>query len=245
VASNLLGSAGFKAYQEAIGPGRGRPQRPRACWFCDSGRVWFDGWRQVFAVILADATPLRFADGIWVQRVCCAECGISWSLRPPFLYPHRSLEPDLAEAATLSYLAEPGATYAQVAADHGCSPRTVWRWVGWIATLATVGGLLAEATRLAGAAQAAALMPGVVPQDHAKARSPHRGNVLLAALQALVALTVWARSQQAPSHDPSPLRAWLLPRFLTCREVHRLAPRAASPPLPGDSTGPPRQDGRS
>lgn len=245
MASIVLGSAGFKSYQEAIGPGRGRPERPRGCPFCDGGRVWYDGWRRVFAVVLADETPHRFADGLWIQRVCCAECGTSWPLRPAFLYPHRSLEPDVAEAAALAYLSEPGATYAEVAARYGCSARTVWRWVGWMAGLVVVGELLAEAERLSGAGQAAAIVPRAVAEDHAKALSAERGRTLLAAFQALVALAVWARAQPAPPDDPSALRAWLTARFLTFREIHRLAARAASPALPGDATGPPRLHGRS
>jgi hypothetical protein len=245
VASIVLGSAGFKKYQETTGPGRGRPERPRACPFCDGERVWFDGWRQVFAVVLADGMPHRFAEGLWIKRACCGDCGTSWPLRPSFLYPHRSLEPDVAEAAALAYLSEAGATYAQVAADHGCSARSVWRWVGWIAGLVAVGELLAEAERLSGAGQAAALAPRTVPQDHTKALSAQRGRSLLAAFQTLVALAVWARAQPAPPDDPSALRVWLTVRFLTFRETHRLAPRAASPPLPGDSTGPPRLDRRA
>jgi hypothetical protein len=176
----------------------------------------------------------------WIQRVCCAECDTSWPLRPSFLYPHRSLEPDVAEAAALAFLSEADAGYARVAAGFGCSARTVWRWVGWIAGLVVVGELLAEAERLTGAGQAAALIPRAVPQDHDKALSPERAQTLVAAFQALVALAVWARAQPAPPEDPSPLRAWLTARFLTFREVHRLAARAASPALPGDSTGPPR-----
>ncbi len=239
LASIVLSSAGFKTYQKAIGPGRGRPDRPRACPFCDGERVWFDGWRLVFAVVLVDGTPHRFADGLWIQRVCCAECGTSWPLRPPFLYPHRSLEPDVAEAAALAYLGEESASYVQVAADHGCSARSVWRWVGWIAGLVAVGELLSEAERLTGAGQAAALIPRDVPQDHAKALSPERERTLLRAFQALVALAVWARSQPVVPEDPSALRVWLTLRFLTFREFHRLAPPPTSPPLPGDSTGPP------
>ncbi len=110
MASIVLGEAGFKSYQAAIGPGRGRPERPRACPFCDGERVWFDGWRQVFVVVFTDGAAHRFDDGIWIQRACCAGCGSSWPLRPPFLYPHRLLEPDVAEAAALMYLSEAGAT---------------------------------------------------------------------------------------------------------------------------------------
>lgn len=245
LASFVLGSAGFKGYLEAIGPGRGRPDRPGACPFCDGERVWYDGWRLVFAVILSDGAPHRFADGLWIQRVCCAECGVSWPLRPPFLYPHRSLEPDVAEAAVLAYVGEASASYAQVAADHGCSPRSVWRWVEWIAGLVAVGELLAEAERLTGAGQAAALIPRDVPQDHPKALSPERERTLLKAFQALVALVVWARSQPVVPEDPSALRVWLSLRFLAFREIHRLVPPPVSPPLPGDSTGPPGLHRRS
>lgn len=244
MASIVLGSAGIKSYQEAIGPGRRRPERPSACPFCDGERVWFDGWRRVFAVVLADGTPHRFADGLWIQRVRCRACRTSWPLRPAFLYAHRSLEPDVAEAAAVAYLSEAGATYAEVAARYGCSARTIWRWVGWIAGIVVVGERLAEAERLTGAGQAAAIVPRAVPQDHAKALSPERGRTLLAAFQALAALAVWARAQPAPPDDPSALRAWLTARFLTFREIHRFAVRAASPPLPGDSTGPPRLHGR-
>ena len=245
MASIVLGEAGFKAYQEAIGPGRDCPERPRSCPFCDGERVWFDGWRQVFVVVLADGTPRRFDDGLWIKRACCAECETSWPLRPPFLYPHRSLEPDVAEAAALAYLGNEGATYAMVAASHGCSPRTVWRWVGWAADLVVVGEVLSEAERLTGAGQAAALVPRVVPQDHAKALSPGRGAILLLAFQALVALAEWARAQPVPPEDPSALRTWLLGRFRAFREVHRFAVLPQSPPLPGDATGPPRLQGRS
>ena len=203
MASIVLGSAGFKSYQEAIRPGRGRPERPRACPFCDGERVWFDGWRRVFAVVLADGTPHRFADGLWIKRVCCADCGTSWPLRPAFLCAHRSLEADVAEAAALAYLSEAGATYAAVASEYGCSARTIWRWVGWIAGLVAIGELIAEAERLTGAGEAAAIVLRAVPRDHAKALSPERGRTLLAAFQALVALAVWARAPEfARDHMP-------------------------------------------
>lgn len=245
LASIVLGWAGFKSYQEAIGPGRGRPERPGACPCCDSRRIWFDGWRQVFVVVLADGTRHRFTDGLWVKRVCCGECGTSWPLRPAFLYPHRSLEPDVAEAAALAYLGEADSTYAAVASEYGCSARTVWRWVGWIAGLAVIGELLAEAERLTGAGQVAALIPRAVPQDHAKAHSPERDAALLSAFQVLVALVAWARAQPAPSSDPSAMRTWLVARFLTFREIHHLPRACASPALPSDSTGPPRLHARS
>ena len=92
---------------------------------CLATRVWFYGWRVVFAVVLADGSPHRFDDGLPIRRVCCAACDVSRSLRPPFLYPHHTFEPDVSEAAALAYLSAPESTYASVAAGMGCSPRSV------------------------------------------------------------------------------------------------------------------------
>ncbi len=239
MASIVLGWSEFKSYVAEIGPERGHPELPGACPFCDGVRIWFDGWRLVFCVVLLDGTPHRFDDGLPLQRVVCAVCHVSWTLRPAFLYPHRSFEPDVVEAAGFDYLGDPAATYEQTAKDHGCSPRSVWRWVGWLASVVQARSLLAEAERLSGAGQSAALMPREVPQDHVKARSPEREATLLAAFQALCTLGVWSRAQSVPPLDRSPLRFWLVERFRALGEVHLLAPAHSSPRSPEDSTGPP------
>lgn len=239
MASIVLGLAEFKSYLAGIGPGLGHPERPRLCLRCDGVRIWFDGWRVVFSVVLADGAPHRFDEGIPLQRVRCATCKGSWTLRPAALYPHRSLQPDVAEAAALSYLSQPDATYQKTAEDFGCSPRSVWRWTGSLAALLDPPALVAEAELLAGTGQSAALIPHSVPQDHSKALSPQREAVLLRAFQGLVALAVWARSASVPPQDPSPLRCWLAGRFLVFLELHLLVPGEQSPGLPGDSTGPP------
>jgi hypothetical protein len=239
LASIGLGWPEFKTYLATIGPGVGRPDRPCVCPFCDGGLVWFDGWRRVFSVVLADGVPHRFDDGLWLQRVLCATCRSSWTMLPPFLYPSRSLEPDVAEAAGFSYLSEPDATYEETARACGCSTSTVWRWVGWIAGLLSTRVLLAEAERLSGAGQSAALVPREVPANHRKACSPEREKALVDAFQGLCALLVWSRAQPAPPMDPSPLRFWLVERFRRFREVHRLTAAHSSPPLEGRPTGPP------
>ena len=93
----------FKTYGEQIGPDRGRPRRPAQCVFCDGPRVWFNGWRLVLITLLVEGQPHRPGEGVALQRVRCArrECRRSWTLRPAWLYPHRSLEPDVAEAAEI------------------------------------------------------------------------------------------------------------------------------------------------
>ena len=93
------------------------------------------------------------------------------------------------------------------------------RFVGCLTGLFAVGELLAEAERLTGSGQAAALIPRAVPQDHAKALSSERDRALLSAFQALAALAVWARAQPAPPDDPSALRVWLTVRFLVSQAL--------------------------
>lgn len=229
----------INTYCASVGPGRGRPARPTACPLCDGGRVWFDGWRQVFAVVLVDGAVHRFSDGLWLQRGKCASCRHSWPLRPPWVYPHRSFEPDAVEGAALAYLADARATYRAVASRWCCSARSVWRWVGWCGTLANPPAVLAEAARLAPAAPSAEVIPREVPQVGRKARSQARAGTLLAALQLLVALLVLTRAQPHPPDDPSPLRWWLQDRFLRFRQVVKLTRPVPSPAMPQMVRGPP------
>jgi hypothetical protein len=219
-----------KTYCEDIGPGRAEPPRPAQCVFCDGVRVWFNGWRRVWPTLLVDGRPHRPPDGVALRRVRCGRrgCRRSWTVRPPWLYPHRSLMPDVAEAAALTYLREPETSYAAVATAFGCAWITVWRWVGWLAALATPARLLAHAARFAtpGGAE-----PGLLPREvpaAARARSTARARTVLAAAQVLVALAVLHRAQPEPPADPSPLRWWLLAEFLAFRRLALLT-RSSAP----------------
>lgn len=219
----------FKTYGAEIGPGRGRPPRPTRCVFCDGARVWFNGWRRVLITLLVDGQPHRPTEWVPVQRVRCARsaCRRSWTLRPPGLYPHRSLEPDVAEAAALTYLLNPGATYVSVAAAFGCAWITVWRWVSWLAALVTPAVLLAHAAQL-GAREGAD--PRLLPREiaaAARARSTGRARLVLQAAQVLVALALLHRAQPEPPADPSPLRWWLFAEFLAVRRVAHLTSMAS------------------
>ncbi len=222
----------FKTYCAEVGPGRGRPARPEQCGFCDGRRVWFNGWRWVLITLVLDGQPHRPADWVSIQRVRCArrECRHSWTVRPPWLYPHRTLEPDLAERAALTYLLDPRATYTSVATAVGCSWVTVWRWVGWLATLVTPAALLARAARLDARGAEPRALPRAVPAE-ARARSAARARIVLHAAQVLVALALLQRAQPEPPADPSPLRWWLVAEFLAVRQVARVTRRGFSPAL--------------
>lgn len=130
----------------------------------------------------------------------------------------------MAEAAALTYLLDPQATYTSVATTCGCAWVTVWRWVGWIAALVAPALLMARAAR-------GGVKPGVLPRAvpaAGRARSAARAQTVLHAAQVLVALALLQRAQPEPPADPSPLRWWLVAEFLA---VHRVAllTRPASP----------------
>ena len=244
MASFILGVAEFKSYVATIGPDLGRSERPAVCLLCVvCTRIWFNGWRRVFCVVLGDGdgdrVSERFDEGLWLQRVCCAECDGSWTIRPEALYPHRSFQPDVVEAGAIAYLSDPSATYQKTADALGCSPRSVWRWIGWLAHLLDAPAIVSEAEQHFSSGQSAALIPREVPEDHEKARSPERKQVILRAFQGLVALIVWLRAQPITPLDPSPLRVCLAERFLTFRKIHHLVAHNQSPPLPDASIRPP------
>lgn len=223
----------FKSYCETIGPGRGRPVRPRQCVLCDGERIWFNGWRRVLPTLIVDGQPHRPDDWVPLARVRCArpECRHSWTLRPPWLYPHRSLEPDVGERAALTYLLDPQATYVSVARGVGSAWVTVWRWVGWIAALVSPAALLAQAARLgAGSGADPSQLPRTVPAA-ARARSPRRAYVVQQAAHVLIALALLQRAQPEPPADPSPLRGWLVVEFVAFRRLAWVTRRGFSPPL--------------
>jgi hypothetical protein len=228
----------IKHYVESIGPGVGRPPRPDVCLRCRHNRIWFDGWRLVFCVVLIDGAPFRFDNGLWLQRVACSLCWFSWTCQPSFLYPHRSFEPDLIEAAGLAYLQDPAGTYARISKQYGCSATMLWGWIGWLAHLAEPAAIVAEAARLDPGSPAAELIPHSVPQDHPKGLSTNRESILLRALQVLVALVAWARTQSVPPSDPSPLRWFLTAQFRLFRRKALVARPGWSPAIEVVQRGP-------
>ena len=228
----------IKSYLKSIGPGLGRPPKSDVCPRCEHNRIWYDGWRLVFCIVLADGSPARFDNGLWLQRVACCLCWFSWTCYPPFLYPHRSFEPDLVEAAALAYLEDPSATYARTSKHYGCSLTMLWGWIGWLSQLVEPGRIVAEAVRHDPSLPAAELIPPSIPQDHPKGCSPERQGVLLRALQVLAAIVALARAQVVPPSDPSPLRWFLTGQFLAFRRRALVTRQGWSPPIEVVQRGP-------
>jgi hypothetical protein len=207
---------------------------------CPGKRVWYDGWRHVFSVVLVEAGRAeRVDEGVPLQRVACAACWTSWTLWPPFLYPARQFGPDVNEAAALAYLASAEATYVEVGTRYGCSWTSVWRWVGWLGGLVAPEEILAAIMGTAGDSPALHFVPRAVPQDHEKAYSSVRADILLRAYRTLVLICLLARAMCVPPSDPSSLR-WFL---WTCRPSLRGPTRhhdeARSPAFHIDRRGPP------
>lgn len=234
MSSMVLPWVEIKEYAAGIGRRQVRPERPKSCPFCDGPKVWFNGWRTVHVIVLVEGSPCRFDDGLELQRVVCASCSTSWTLQPPFLYPHRSFGLDVVEKASTSYLMNPEGTYAAVAAAYSCSPRSVWRWVGWLAKLVSPAAVLAQAEQAQCTGESAALIPRAVPQHHLKAYSFARYAVLLLALQTLYAFNIWLRALAVPAADHSGLRVHLIEKLRIIGEVHLLLRRTQtrSPPRP-------------
>lgn len=241
MSSIVLSWTDIKSYRAQIGPGLGRPPRPTACPDCPGTRIWYDGWRWVFSVVLAEAgLPQRLDEGLPLQRAACASCWKSWTLWPSFLYPRRQFCPDVNEAAALAYLATPNATYVKVGARYGCSWTSVWRWVGWLGRLAAPEQVVAAIMRLDPRSPAVDLVPRSVPRDqHDKAYSPERAAVLLSALRTLVLISLLSRALPVPPADPSPLRWLLWVQFLVFRRPIGLRERTRSPAFHIDRRGPP------
>jgi hypothetical protein len=244
VSSIVLPWTDIKSYRTQVGPGVGRPPRPTRCidQVCASEWIWYDGWRYVFSVVLAEdgrVVRLDEDEGLPLQRAACSVCWKSWTLWPAFLYPRRQFAPDVNEAAAFSYLATASATYVEVAAQFGCSWTSVWRWVGWLGRLAAPEQILAVIMRLEPDSPASELLPRRVAQDHEKAYSPERAATLLSALRTVAVISLLWRTLSTPPSDPSPLRWLLWVQFQSFPHPVGLGEGAASPAFHIDHRGPP------
>lgn len=117
--------------------------RPAACPYCGFGRIRWDGSSVRSASIGADGVTV-YIPHIPQRRADCGECRKSWIVRPPGLVAHKHYQLCVVAAASSDYLFEPGATQAQVADRHDCSPRTLSRWLRWIGQVASPAAIQAR-----------------------------------------------------------------------------------------------------
>lgn len=117
--------------------------KPAACIFCDGSPVWWNGWRQRTASVLIDEQVVH-VDAVACRLVKCGDshCGRSWTLRPPGLAPQRHYQLCVVARAASTYLFDPAATEDQIAGSTGCARRTIRRWLGWLAGIASPEDLL-------------------------------------------------------------------------------------------------------
>jgi transposase-like protein len=131
------------------GPEVPRPQRtgrPPPCPRCGSAS-WWNGWRLVFAVVVATVTgnPERLAR--WLVRAKCASCQRAFTCYPDDQYPHRQYQLD-AVARVASAMAMGGEAAKQAAGRVGASLTSARRWTGWVSQLVEPSALLGVAQQL-------------------------------------------------------------------------------------------------
>lgn len=126
-----------------------RPQRtgrPPPCPRCGSAS-WWNGWRLVFAVVVATVTgnPERLAR--WLARAKCSSCQRAFTCYPDDQYPCRQYQLD-AVAQVASAMAMGGEAAKQAAERVGASPTSARRWTRWISQLVEPSVLLSVAQQL-------------------------------------------------------------------------------------------------
>lgn len=177
--------------------------KPGECLFCGGARLWWNGTRQRTASVLVDGQVVH-VDAVACRLVKCgeAQCSRSWTLRPPGLAPQRHYQLCVVAQGASTYLFGPDATQDEVAASLGCARRTLGRWLGWLAEIASPADLLRH---LVDASDAPEIPP--VPQVTAlvrKAGTASRRAVLESAARVLCLLEALG---QALSLPPPGLRA--------------------------------------
>jgi transposase-like protein len=158
------------------------------CPRCHSPRVWHNGirWRKAS---LRQGDQTVFIHDVPVRRLRCGDCERRWSAAPEGVATRAHYQPCVVAPAVAAEVLDAGASQSQVARAYGCCRRTLWRWVGRVATLAEPAVL---ARRLAAEAQTPE-MPAPPPQVKAR-RSPagmalgQRAVWVLALLEALASL---------------------------------------------------------
>lgn len=111
--------------------------KPCCCPFCQSRRIYWNGYRERSASVL-EGDRVIYLNEVLCRRVKCAnrQCKKSWTLRPPGLIPRRHYQLCVVGSAVRQFLFQPHSTLTSAAAAHQCCRRTLGRWLHWIAGIA-------------------------------------------------------------------------------------------------------------
>ncbi len=112
-----------------------RVNKPRACSACNSPHIVWNGRSTRSASVRVGEEVVHLTD-IVCRRVRCVACRFGWQLRPPGLMPRRHYQLCVVASATSQYLFDEGASQERIAAQHGCSRRTLGRWLRWLSRVA-------------------------------------------------------------------------------------------------------------
>ena len=157
-------------------------RKPRSCMHCGATRLWWDG-RPTRTASVVCAGEVAHITGIVCRRVKCGVCKQSWRLRPPGMVPHKHYQLCVVAQASNRYVFSEQSTLTSVAAELGCSRRTVARWLGWLAAIAEPAVLLQRVLE----AVDAPVVPRRVAHRAGKARGAI-GRALLARVAEVVGL---------------------------------------------------------
>jgi hypothetical protein len=204
--------------------------RPRRCSCCGAVRIHWNGSRPRKVTVLLEGTTVDLS-GIVCRRVRCASCCRSWTLRPPGLAPRRQFQLCVVARAVSRYIFEPAASLSSTAAAHGCSPRTVGRWLTWVGGLASPAALQRRIVAVVGSPLLASSRE--VVDLSRKAPSAVRRRRLSLAAQVLVLLEALG---QAIGAEPPGLRG-VLERVIAGRDRVTTEARPRVPEFAARQTG--------
>lgn len=156
-----------------------RPGCPRGC----IGPVWHDGERRRKASMRLEAQSSYVSDAPQ-RRKCCGVCRLGYTHHPEGITSRAHYQPCVVSHAIATLGTEADASTTSVAAEVGCAPSTVRRWVERVAAIAEPAAL---ASALVAEADAPVLPSAPIALAE-RQRSPRLHTLLVRALMVLALL---------------------------------------------------------
>jgi hypothetical protein len=121
-------------------------ERPPSCRYCQA-RTWWNGWREVFPVVLLEGGAGVEREVRRIPRAKCSACRQSVTLYPDGFYPRRQYQLDVV-ADGAAGVAVGGQSARAAASAVTASATSARRWTRWLADLCSPSELLAAAARV-------------------------------------------------------------------------------------------------